>query len=166
MVVCVGTQTPEGGFDCDQNNFSITGGTVVGIGGDSSTPATSSTTQPTILYKGSGTAGVYASVLKSDGTPVLTYKIPVTYNQMTMLLSSADLSKGGSYTLSTGGQVSGGTAFHGLTTGGTWTGGNSAASLTLSSTVTSAGNNGSMNPGGQGGQQPGGQGEPGHNGRP
>lgn len=163
-VVCAGTQTPEGGFDCDQNTFTITGGTIIGIGGDSSTPTTSACTQPVILYKGSGTAGTYTSLLNSDGTPLLTYKVPTTYNQMTMLISSADLSKGSSYTLSTGGQISGGTSFHGLTTGGTWTSGTSSESVSLSSMVTSVGNGGNSGPGGQDGGQPGGQGGPGQGG--
>lgn len=162
-VVCSGTQTPEGGFDCDQNNFMITGGTIIGIGGDSSTPTTSSCTQPVIMYSGTVQAGLYVSVLASDGNPVVTYKVPRDYQQMTMLISSPSLTKGSTFTLSTGGQVSGGSAFHGLTSGGTWSDGSSVASLTLSSMVTSVGSGGGINGGGQGqsgnhGGQPGGNG--------
>lgn len=155
-IVSAGTQTPEGGIDCDENNFAITGGTLVGVGGDCSTPTTSSCTQPVILYKGSGSAGVYVSILGSSSSPVLTYKIPVRYSQMTMLLTSPNFQRGGSVTFSAGGKVSGGTSFHGLTTGGTWTDGTTLSSLTLSSMVTSVGSAGGQMGGGMGGQQPGG----------
>lgn len=157
-VVSSGTQTPEGSFDCDNYTFSITGGTIIGTGGDCNTPTTSATTQPVIMYTGSCSVGTYVSLLKSDGTALLTYKIPRALTQMTMIISSPDLAKGSSYTLSSGGTISGGSSFHGLTTGGTWADGSTTASLTLSSMVTSAGNGGSMSSGGQGGQQPGGQG--------
>lgn len=30
--MAVGAQTPEDGIDCDQNNFTITGGIILGIG--------------------------------------------------------------------------------------------------------------------------------------
>jgi len=164
-VVSVGTQTPEGGLDSDEGIFTLTGGTVIGIGGDCTSPSTSASTQPAVMYKGTGTAGAYTSLLKSDGTPMLTYKTPVSYNQMTLLLSSPDMAKGGSYTLSAGGKVSGGTFFHGLTVGGTWTDGVSDTALTLSSMVTSAGSAGGGQQG-MGGQQPGGMGgNPGHGGR-
>lgn len=38
VVVAVGAQIPEDGIDCDQNNFTITGGIILGIGGGSSVP--------------------------------------------------------------------------------------------------------------------------------
>ncbi len=155
-VVSSGTTTPEEGIDCDNNTFTITGGTIIGIGGSSSTPTSSTTTQPVFLYGGSGSAGTYISVDASDGTNILVYKIPRAYNQMTLLVSSASLKQGSTYTLTSGGSVSGGTSFHGLTTGGTYSGGSQLTSLTLNSIVTSQ-----QTSGGGGGQPGGGGGQPG-----
>ena len=53
IVVCSGTTVPEEGIDCDSNTFTVTGGTIIGIGGASSTPTASVTTQPVIIYGGS-----------------------------------------------------------------------------------------------------------------
>lgn len=167
IVVCSGTTVPEEGIDCDSNTFTVTGGTIIGIGGASSTPTASVTTQPVIIYGGSGSAGTYIALNAADGTNILSYKIPRAYNQMTLLVSSPSLSKGSTYTLQSGGSVSGGTTFHGLTTGGTWSGGSQLTSASLSSTVTTINVSGSGQ-GGGGGQpdgQPGGGGKPG-GGRP
>lgn len=56
-VVASGTTSPEDGFDCDQNTFKITGGTVLGIGGGTSTPTANSCIQRSVIYGGSGSAG-------------------------------------------------------------------------------------------------------------
>ena len=167
VVVCSGTTVPEEGIDCDSNTFTITGGTIIGIGGASSTPTASVTTQPVIIYGGSGSAGTYIALNAADGTNILSYKISRAYNQMTLLVSSPSLSKGSTYTLQSGGSVSGGTTFHGLTTGGTWSGGSQLTSASLSSTVTTinVSGGGQGGGGGQPGGQPGGGGKPG-GGRP
>lgn len=166
-IICSGTTTPEGGIDCDQNTFAITGGTIVAMGGDNSTPTTSACKQPSLIYGGSGTSGTYVSLLDSSSSPVVTFKIPRNYNQMSALISSPSMTQGSSYTLSIGGTPSGGTSFHGLYSGNTWSGGSSSSSVTLSSMVTSAGTNGGGNNGGGnqpggGGGQPGGGGFGGH----
>lgn len=124
-IVTSGANAPEEGFDCDQNTFAITGGTLIGTGGATSTPTAASSTQRTILYKATGTSGTIVQ-LKANGTPVLIYKIPRTYSggggggsstPMTMLLSMSGLATGVTYTIHTGGTVSGGTEFHGYYTG-------------------------------------------------
>lgn len=156
-VVSVGTQTPEGGFDCDQNTFTITGGTIVGIGGDNSQPSTNASSQPSVLYSGSATAGVYVALLDGDSQTVVGYKLPNTYNQMSLLISSPSLTKGNSYTFALGGQISGGSAFHGLFTSGVWASATASTSLTLSSMLTTVGSSsGGSQPGD--GTQPGGHG--------
>jgi len=162
-IICSGTSTPEGGIDCDQSTFAITGGTLVALGGDNSTPTSSACRQPSLLYGGRGTAGSYIALLDSQGEPVVTFKMPRSYNQVSMLISSPQMSQGSSYTLSVGGTTSGGTSFHGLQSGNTWSGGTSQASVTLSSMVTSVGTgSGGNQPGGNqpggGGGQPGGHG--------
>lgn len=161
-VVAAGTTAPEGGFDCDNNTFKITGGTLLGIGGESSTPTSSASTQASVVYGGSGTAGTLLSIVSADGTQLMSYVIPRTYNQMTVLYSSPALTQGTSYVVYTGGSASGGTAFNGLTTGGSYTAGTQVAAFTQSSVVATVGNvsggagNGGPNPGG--GNQGGGPG--------
>lgn len=165
-IICSGTSAPEGGLDCDNNTFAITGGTIVAMGGENSSPTSSACKQPVLAYGGSGTAGTYMALLDSSSNPVITFKIPRSYNQMSALISSPLMSQGASYTLSVGGTPSGGTSFHGLLSGNTWSGGTSSTSLTLSSIVTSVGttNGGQGGGGGQpgGGNQPGGGGPGGH----
>ena len=148
-IVSIGTTSPEEGFDCDQNTFKITGGTILGIGGGTSTPTSSVCTQRTVIYGGSGSKGTLFSIQGSD--QVMSYTIPRAYSQMTLLFSSSKLASGTTYTIYTGGSVTGGTEFYGLTVGGTYTTGSQVATFTPSSMVTSVGNVSSGGPGGGGG---------------
>ncbi len=161
VVVACGTTQPEDGFDCDQNTFTITGGTVIGIGGGTSTPTASVTTQPVAILGGSGiSSGQYLTVADSKGNNMFAFNVPRDYNQQgyTLLVSSPDMTKGSSYVFSSGATVSGGTGFCGYTTGATVSGGTSIATMTLSSMITTYNYNGGTNGGGgqPGGGQPGG----------
>lgn len=153
VIIASGTTSPEEGFDCDQNTFKITGGVIIGTGGATSTPTASACTQRSLVYGASGSAGQLLHIESADGSAILTYKIPRTYSQMTFLFSSPRLASGTTYTIYTGGSVSGGTEYHGYYTGGTYSGGSSASTFTPSSMVTTVGNvhNG---PGGGGGGRP------------
>lgn len=153
LTIAVGTSTPEGGIDCDENTFSITGGTVLGIGGDSSTPTSSACTQPSFLYSGSISSGQLLHLESSDGVGIFTFLCPAGYSTMTLLYSSPDLQRGSSYVLYGGGSVSGDTEFGGYYTDATYTDGTQLASFTLSSMVTSIGNSG-MGGGGNMGNRP------------
>ena len=102
VVVSSGTTSPEEGFDCDQNTFKITGGTLLGIGGGTSTPTASSCTQRSVIYGGSGSSGQFIGIQSADGTNLMTYMIPRNYQQMTLLFSSPQL-ESGSYTIYSGG---------------------------------------------------------------
>lgn len=150
VIVSSGTTSPEEGIDCDNNTFKITGGILIGTGGATSTPTTSVSTQYSVIYGGTGSADQLIHIESSSGKEVLTYKLPRTYqSQMTLLFSSPDLSANTSYTLYTGGSVSGGSAFNGLYTGATYTKGTAAKTFTTSAKVTSVGNVSSGgNPGG------------------
>lgn len=148
-VLAAGTSAPEGGLDCDQNTMKITGGTVIGIGGNNSTPTASACTQPCIVYGATATAGQLMSVVDSNGTSVLTYQMPRTYSSMQMIISSPQLANG-SYSIYTGGNVSNGETFYNLYTAGTYGGGSQTQSFTISSMVTSVGNTSSGGGGGMG----------------
>ena len=151
IVIASGTNTPEDGFDCDRNTFSITGGVLIGTGGSSSTPTSAACTQRSVLYStSSATSGNLINIQDASGTNVFTYKIPRSYQTMTLLFSSADLKANTNYTIHTGGSISGGEDFHGYYTGGVYTSGTKATTFTTSSMVTTLGNSG-----GGGGGRPG-----------
>ncbi len=163
VVVACGTTQPEDGFDCDQNTFTITGGTVIGIGGGTSTPTTSVTTQPVAIMGGNSiSSGQYITVADSKGNNIFAFNVPRDYNQQgyTLLVSSPDMTKGNSYVFSSGATVSGGKSFCGYTTDATVSGGASIATMTLSSMITTYNYNSGANGGGgqPGGGQPGGGG--------
>ncbi len=162
VVVACGTTQPEDGFDCDQNTFTITGGTVIGIGGGTSTPTTSVTTQPVAILGGNSiSSGQYITVADSKGNNIFAFNVPRDYNQQgyTLLVSSPDMTKGNSYVFSSGATVSGGKSFCGYTTDATVSGGASIATMTLSSMITTYNYNSGTN--GGGGQPGGGGGQPG-----
>lgn len=165
LVIASGTNAPEEGFDCDQsNNFKITGGIVIGTGGSAVSPSSASS-QRTVIYSNiSATQGKKLCILNSNGTPIMTYELPRTMNGMALLFSSPDL-VAGSYTVSSGGEVSGYTdSWCGWYDGGTWSGGTQLGTFTSNNTVTTVGGNGpGGGPGGNGGGPGGNGGGPGGN---
>lgn len=139
LIISSGTTAPEEGFDCDQNTFAITGGTMVGTGGGTSTPTAASSTQRSVIYTAAGTANTIIQVKSSAGNN-LVYKIPRTYSGTTgmkLLFSNSGLANGTTYYIVSGGTLTGGTEFHGFYTGATVTGGTTNKTFTISSTVTS-----------------------------
>ena len=136
LTVSVGAGGAEEGFDCDNNTFKITGGTILGIGGATSLPTASVTTQPAVKL-GSGAANTLFHIQSSDGAEALTFLAPKAYT--TMLFSSPKLKLAQTYTTYTGGSVAGTTDFNGLYTSGTYTPGTAATTFTTSTVVTQAG---------------------------
>jgi len=140
LTIASSIKTPEEAFDCDNNTFAITGGTVVGTGPSGnmySSPTGSACTQHSIKYTGSSNSYIQI-VRSSDNTVVLTFHIPSMSNSgggggwpgggggsssAVVTFSCPELTQG-SYTLKYGGSVSGGTDFHNYYTGATYSGGN------------------------------------------
>lgn len=156
VVIACGTTVPEDGFDCDENTFTVTGGTMIGIGGGTSTPTESVCTQPVSILGGSSiSSGQYITVADNNGNNILAFKVPRDYTQQgyTLLVSSPKMTKGNSYIFSSGATVSGGSDFCGYVTDATVSGGSSLATMALSQMVNTYNYNGGMN---GGGGQPGG----------
>lgn len=137
-----GARAPEEGFDCDQNTFKITGGIIVGTGGATSDPTTSVSTQRSIKVTTSFTTNAETAITISNNSGyVLMYKIPAfatastggpgggpgggNSSTLTLLFTDPAITTG-SYTISKGGTISGGTENHGYVTGGTYSGGTSS----------------------------------------
>lgn len=121
-------------FDCDRNDFVVTGGTLIGLGSNNLSYPTAGSTQPTVILGATSSAYRYGATLLSvqsaTGTEVLSYQIPQNYTSL--FLSSPALSAGSTYTLYTGGSHTG-TATNGLYTGGSYTAGTSRGTFTTAS---------------------------------
>ncbi len=142
-VISVGASAPEAGFDCDNSRFSVTGGILIGLGGDTSTPTASACTQPSVIYSNLSAFATFR--LESTSGEILTFAAPRTFSRTVLLVSSPDMEQGGNYTLTTGGEITGGTGKYGLYSGAGYSGGTSE-SFTASSMVTTLGSS-SMGPG-------------------
>ena len=163
FIVAAGQQAPEGSFDCDNNTFKITGGTVVGIGGHLSNPTASACTQRSLVYSGINN-GTALQIVDSNGNALLTYQVP-TYSGgpggggpggpggggpgggegLTLLFTSADLQEG-NITVKQGGTISGGEEFYGYYTGASYSGETTSQDVTISGMVTTFGGGGGWPP--------------------
>ena len=147
-VVALGTTAPEEGFDCDNNTFTVTGGTLIGFGGATSKPTASATTVCTVECNVSY-APLY-HIEAADGTAIMTFKMPRAYNgTVCMLFGGGDMTRARSYTLYSGGSVSGGESFHGIYSGATYTKGSTVGTFTGSAYATVGSASRSPGPGGQ-----------------
>lgn len=152
LVIASGCDVPEEGFDCDRSDlFRVDGGVLIGTGGAAVSP-TQSSKQNTLIYNGlSCSMGDVISIIKSDGTPLLTYEIPRTLRQMSLLISSPELTSG-TYTLVKSGTLTSPTeSWNGWMAGGSWSGGTDVGTFTVSGSVTSVGSSSGPNGGGAGG---------------
>ena len=116
--------------------FWITGGSVVGTGGASSSPAAIACTQYVVDYTGNIMRNANFNISSSAGKNILTYQLPCTLSKAFVLFSSPDLARNESYMVSSGGSVTGGKSFHGLYNGATYSGGYNRATFTVSSMIT------------------------------
>lgn len=139
LVISAGTRTPEGGFDCDQNQFKITGGVVIGMGGDSSTPTSSVCTQNSVLKSINVSKDELVAITDSEGAMLAAFTVPQSYSSVKILFSHPDLSLNADYTISKGGTVEGGESWNGYYAEGVYSGGSSVTTFTQSSTVVGGG---------------------------
>lgn len=149
VTISNGSGAPEEAFDCDRsNNFSVNGGTLIGIAGAAISPATSST-QKTVIYNGLQFAkGQTIAILDEDRKPIMTYDIPRTING-SLFFSSKDLQEGATYQVSSNGILTDASdKWNGWQNSGTWSDGSSIGSFTIKGTVTTIGT--SSGPGGGG----------------
>jgi hypothetical protein len=146
-VISLGTTAPEEGFDCDNNTFAITGGTLIGFGGATSKPTASATTQCAVECN-VGFASLY-HIEAADGAEIMTFRMPRAYTGTICMLFGGEMARGASYTLYSGGSVSGGADFHGLYSGATYTKGSAVGTFTGSAYATVGTASGSPGPGGQ-----------------
>lgn len=140
MIVAAGSAANsfEGGIDCDRNRFGITGGTIIGIGGGGmqSTPTANVSAQRSLVFDTRiQNVQIVHIQATSDGSEVLTFRLPKTYNRLNMVFSSPLLEANTGYTIYTGGTIFGGTEFHGLFTGATYAAGTSAGTFTTGSAL-------------------------------
>ena len=147
ITILQGSRQPEGGIDCDQNNLTITGGTLLAMGGSNSTPTEATCTQNTVMLGLTAQNGIIN--IQGDEGSVATFK--VGQNAQSIVFSSPNIKSNQTYKVYTGGSVAGGSDFNGLYNGETYSGGSETASFTTSKIVTIQG--GSFGPGGgKGGQ--------------
>lgn len=131
-------RTPEEAFDCDNNTFAITGGTLIGThvsGSMYSSPTASACTQHSLKYTCASNNDIQI-IRSSDNAVILTFHVPTMSSSggggwpgggggssnAVLTFSSPDFVQG-SYTIKYGGTISGGTNFHNYYTGATYTGG-------------------------------------------
>jgi len=154
IAIATRVDEPDGSFDTDDDVFKITGGTILGLGLNSSFPTVSESTQNSVIFDGVS-ANQLLNIQSEDGTEALTYEVPNSV--ITIIYSNAKLETGKTYNIYTGGSVVGGTEINGLYTAGTYSGGtDTGMSFTTNSTVTQIG--GEMGPTGEGGAGTGGPG--------
>lgn len=135
--VAIGCGSPDAkaGFYSADNNWAITGGTVLALGGTASAPNNGATTQPVVMVNADAIqSGTFITV--ADSTCLLAFKAPADYTQgCAFMASSPLLTQGHSYTVSRGAAVTGGTDFCGYVTDGTVSGGTAWCTLALNNII-------------------------------
>jgi hypothetical protein len=131
------TVNMQGALDYDQG-FTMTGGFLVAVGsaGMAQAPDASSTQHAVMINFPSVLAAGTPVHIEGDDGGVLTFVPSKQYQSV--VLSSPELERGGTYTVYTGGNATG-TVTDGLYTDGTYTPGTQAASFTISEIVTRVG---------------------------
>lgn len=150
FVYAIGTNSPEGGFDNDNHTFTITGGTLIGLGGASSIPTSSVCTQNAVVCGIGAVSGQSLCLRSASGDNLFVMQVPTLkalQSQVVLLYSAPQFASGTTYSLYTGGTASGASSFHGFYSAGSYNGGTVQTTFSVTNRVTSI-NSGS--PGGGG----------------
>jgi hypothetical protein len=141
-IVSCGASGAEEGFDCDNNNFTITGGTLVGLGGSASKPTD---TDGQSALECNFTYASTIDISAANGGDNFIFEVPDKYSgTVCMIYSSPLMTKGTTYTVTTGGTISGGTEqWHGIYEGASYTGGTGIGEFYASYYATVGGASGS-----------------------
>lgn len=105
LLVANGCGIPEQGIDCDFDaNYSVTGGTIVTIGGmmgrSPNVPRSHHTTQPAVAWSGIELQrGKYMNICDAGGKLILSYKLPRTIEKGAAVISTPMLAEGQEYVL-------------------------------------------------------------------
>lgn len=110
LVIASGSAAPEEGLDCDRSeNFIVKGGILIGTGGAAVSTASSST-QRNVIYNGiNAQTDSLIVIVDPDGKTILKYKFPRTMSKLALFFSSPDIKASATYTVYTGGSLSGNT---------------------------------------------------------
>lgn len=139
----------NGALDYDAG-FKMNGGTLIAAGsaGMAMAPDSSSGQPAVLIYlPASLPGGTIVNIQNQAGESILTFAPAREYQSVAF--SSPSLNLGESYTVSTGGQVSG-AVLDGLLQDGVYSGGEQAAAFSVSAVVTQVGTTGNFRPGGGG----------------
>jgi len=101
--VIYGGNAPDGSADCDTNTFSISGGTLAGMGGSTSGPTASASTQCSVVLSGAAVNSV-VSIKNTAGTEILNFTVKKAY--ATLLFTSPLLVSNTTYTMYINGAAS------------------------------------------------------------
>ena len=148
LVIASGSAAPEEGLDCDRSqNFIVTGGTLIGTGG-AAVSTSSSSTQRSVIYNGiSANTGELIVITDAEGKGILKYELPRTMKSLALFFSSADIRSGETYTVYSGGSLSGNTTnWNGWFDDGAYTEGTQLGTFTSNNVTTTVGQ--SNGPGG------------------
>ena len=148
LVIASGSAAPEEGLDCDRSqNFIVTGGTLIGTGG-AAVSTSSSSTQRSVIYNGiSANTGELIVITDAEGKGILKYELPRTMKSLALFFSSADIRSGETYTVYSGGSLSGNTTnWNGWFDDGAYTAGTQLGTFTSNNVTTTVGQ--SNGPGG------------------
>lgn len=133
---------PEVGADSN-GTFTVTGGLVIVSGTNSfmTQYPTGSSSQYSIaaMLTSAQPANSIICVKDASGKELVKFKPKRSY--YSVVFSSPELRQGSTYTIYTGGSVSGGTDTNGLITGGTYSGGTSQATITVNTSPTTTSGN-------------------------
>ncbi|MBR5848306.1 MAG: carbohydrate-binding domain-containing protein [Bacteroidaceae bacterium] len=142
-IIANGSGSPEQGIDCDfDGNLRVTGGTIVSIGGMMgkmpNVPRNKFSTQQAVAWSGIELQrDKYINLCDDKGNVILSYKLPRSIARAGVVISSPQLKKEGTYTLSTSDTPAGGTHMgNGLFAEGKCTTADDAKSFTIESLIT------------------------------